>query len=518
MNRVFYLLLFIFSTLFSFGKSSTDSVLICLDKALGEQKYYLKIKESCIDSLKKLLAGSVGDEEIYLLNNKLAKEYELFVSDSALRYIDRNLLLATQSGAKKWMDETLIRQSAVFTVSGMYKEALESFVRIDRKNLSAALLLDYYACGRQLYSFLSIYSHSEKYTLEYLCKAEAYRDSLLMVLPSGSPAYRLNALERIIGKGETARAKYELYKLLAELPDNLHEYARTAFSLALIYKGEGQTDLYEYFLALSAISDIKSSVKENAALQNLAVSLYEAGDIERAYRYIKQSLEDAVFCNARLRTIEISGILPVIDAAYRFKGEEQKRQLVFFLILVSLLSASLIVAIVLIYEQMKKLSVIQKKLRQSNHIKEEYIGHFLSLCSVYIEKLENFRRMVNRKLVVGQAEEVLRITRSSQYADVEQKEFYANFDGAFLHLYPNFVEKFNQLLQPEERFVLKQGELLNTELRIYALIRLGIDDTPKIAGFLHYSVNTIYTYRNKVKNKAISRNDFEQCVMNISSL
>lgn len=219
-----------------------------------------------------------------------------------------------------------------------------------------------------------------------------------------------------------------------------------------------------------------------------------------------------------MRTVEISRVLPVIEAAYKQQIERQRHQLVFFLIVVSILSAFLIVSVILIYKQMKKLSATQRNLKQANHIKEEYIGHFLNLCSIYIEKLDRFRSTVNRKITAGQAEELLKLTKSSQFAGVEQKEFYANFDNAFLHLYPNFVAEFNELLQPEERFVLKTGELLNTELRIFAIIRLGIDDSSKIANFLHYSINTIYTYRNKVKNKAINRDKFEEEILKIGAV
>ena len=300
-------------------------------------------------------------------------------------------------------------------------------------------------------------------------------------------------------------------------PNDLSSFY-TDEELATFADNEVKSEEYEKYLILSTISDIKASVKENAALPSLAFVLYGQGDITRAYHYIKRSLEDAIFCNARLRTIEISGMLPVIDAAYKLQIERQRRQLVLFLIIVSLLSVFLIISVVLIYKQVKKLSVARRHLRQANHIKEEYIGHFLNLCSLYIEKLDNFRRTVNRKITAGQTEELLKLTKSSQFAGMEQKEFYANFDNAFLHLYPDFVTEFNRLLQPEERFIMKPGELLNTELRIFAIIRLGIDDSSKIANFLHYSINTIYTYRNKVKNKAINRENFEEEIMKIGVL
>ena len=165
---------------------------------------------------------------------------------------------------------------------------------------------------------------------------------------------------------------------------------------------------------------------------------------------------------------------------------------------------------------MKKLSATQRNLKQANHIKEEYIGHFLNLCSIYIEKLDRFRSTVNRKITAGQAEELLKLTKSSQFAGVEQKEFYANFDNTFLQLFPTFVEDFNTLLAEGEQIYPKANERMSTELRIFALIRLGITDSVKIAQFLRYSVTTIYNYRTKVRNKAAGdRDQLEQEVMKI---
>ena len=152
--------------------------------------------------------------------------------------------------------------------------------------------------------------------------------------------------------------------------------------------------------------------------------------------------------------------------------------------MISILSLLLVVAVVWIMSEMKHLSVARAHLEQaneqlqmSNHIKEEYIGRFLKLCSTYIDRLDAYRRMVNKKLTGGQMEELLKMVRSRDVLDTDLKELYGNFDTAFLHLFPDFVGKFNELLQPEERIILRKGELLNTELRIFALIRLGIDDS-----------------------------------------
>lgn len=518
MKRFFFL--FLCCTLCAAaGGVGVDSVLLSLDGVLSRQEVYMKEKEERIDSLKQQLRASrLSRQQQFRLNQQLGVAYELFVSDSAMKYFDRSLAIAEELKNSAWIDEARLKQVAVFSVSGLYKEAAETLHRIDRSTMPDSLLPSWYNCARQLNSFLAVYSHNEPYMAEYNRLHALYRDSLLGVLPPSSPDYRLYKSEQLSAAGQYAQARKVLQELMNSQSETSNIYGRAAFSLALIYKVEGNEGGYEKYLALSAISDIKSSVKENAALQNLAIALFQRGDVSRAYRYIKYSLEDAVFCNARQRTVEVSGILPVIDAAYKLQTEKQRKQLILFLVLVSVLSLFLIVAILLIYKQMKKLSATRQKLQQANHIKEEYIGHFLNLCSLYIEKLDTFRRTVNRKLVAGQTEELLRLTKSSQYAGMEQKEFYTHFDSAFLHLYPRFVEELNELLQPEERFVLKQGELLNTELRIFAFIRLGIDDSSKIANFLHYSINTIYTYRNKVKNKAIDRDKFEEEILRIGSV
>lgn len=519
MKRLFFLLILFGSALCVSAAMQADSVFVRLDKVLDEQNLYIRQRENCIDSLKRELGQpSLSLQRRFMLNQKLGEAYELFVSDSAMVYFNRSFDIARSLHNTDWMNEARLHQVGVYSVSGMYVEALETLQSIDRHKLPAKLLSLWYNCARQLYSFLVSYSHDNIFVARYTRLHHEYRDSLLALLPPASPEYELYEAERLMADGRNDRAKMVLRNLMEHQPETSNIYGRAAFSLSGIYKEERDVSAYEKYLALSAISDIKASIKENAALQNLAIVLYEQGYINRAYRYIKCSLEDAIFCNARLRTIEISNILPVIDAAYKQKIEEQRKQLIIFLVLVSILSCCLIVAVLLIYKQMKKLSFIQQNLKQANHIKEEYIGHFLNLCSIYIEKLDNFRRLVHRKVSAGQVEELLKLTKSSQFAGMEQKEFYANFDNAFLHLYPHFVEELNALLQPEERFVLKSGEMLNTELRIFAFIRLGIDDSSKIANFLHYSINTIYTYRNKVKNKAIDRERFEEEILKIGAV
>jgi DNA-binding CsgD family transcriptional regulator len=239
--------------------------------------------------------------------------------------------------------------------------------------------------------------------------------------------------------------------------------------------------------------------------------------------------------------MQSADIMSLIDKTYQAMIVKQNRQLKWMLLLAGALALLLLASIVYIYAQMRRLIASRLRLRQANNlqkqlneslkeinealqvsnqslkesnlIKEKYIGQFLNLCSAYIEKLDAYRRMVYKRAAAGNIKELLQITKEPTSIESATDELYTHFDRAFVQLFPNFITQFNDLLQPGERIVPKKGELLNTELRIFALIRLGIDDISQIADFLRYSVNTIYNYRAKIKNRAIVERDrFEDAV------
>lgn len=308
-------------------------------------------------------------------------------------------------------------------------------------------------------------------------------------------------------------------------------------ALASVYGAKGDHKQEKKYLTISAIADVQSGTKEYISLWKLANLLYGEGDIERAYTYMECSMQDATFCNARYRTMEISGMLPVINSTYEAKLHEEKEQLVTLFIWISILAAVLLVALVYIYHQMKRLSLARKtmddmnkelkhingdlqelnaRLQESNRVKEEYIGYVFNMCSVYIDKQEEFRKMLARKVKAGQLDDLVKTIHSTTFVTGELKEFFHTFDSVFLKLYPKFVNDFNNLLQENERIYPKEGELLTPKLRVFALIRLGISDSGKIATFLHYSSQTVYNYRLKVRSKSfLSKEDFLNMVQKI---
>lgn len=500
-----------------FGESDLASELYRLDKLLERQDVYRAEKELRIDSLHFLLRKSANKiERVSYLDMQIGKEYQFFRSDSAIAYFSRSLEAARRCENAAWLNESKMYLIISLSVSGIFKESSEIEGNINRSALPDSLLSLWYYTKQQMNHYASLYTNSTSFAKRYGEQEQIYRDSLWRSLPANSlEALYCEAIDEQTNKNYD-KAQNILLRILKIAPENTHMYGQAASLIAGILKRERRNDEYPKFLITAAVSDIKTVIKENSALYKLAIYLYKQGDYKRAYKYIKYSLEDAVVCNANMRAIRISHVLPVIDTAYRYEEQQQKKMLFIFVIVASALSFCLIIFIFLLGKQMKKLSVTKKKLEQANLIKEEYIRHFLELCSVYIGKLYSFRRTVSRKIRVGQTEELLRMTKDSDVTEIEQKEFFTNFDLAFLHLFPNFVQDFNKLLYQEGRFILKADELLNTELRIFALIRLGINDSTKIANFLHYSLNTIYTYRNKVKCKAVDREHFEINLMKIN--
>lgn len=506
------------------GTSSFTALTASLDEAIEAHRHYVAVREGRIARLKRqLLDADTANLSFFRWNGEIYKEYKAYICDSAIHYLRVNLDWAERYGQRNAALETRLELAHLMASAGMYEEAAELLRQTDKASLPSHLLPDYYNACHKLYTELSFYTLDDSFKKHYQALATHYDDSLMQVLLPSSPLYLERRETREAAAGHPDEALSINDTRLAHAKPNTPEYALVTYQRSLLYRRLGNREEEKRYLALSALTDIRLSITDHASLWNLAELLYEEGDMEHAYRYIRFSWDETNRYNARSRSLQTAGILSLIDLTYQAMREKQNDRLRLYLWLISALIVLLVVAVGFIYRQMQRLSAARNKLEHaneqlqlSNNIKEEYVGRFMNLCSVYINRLDTYRRMVNKKISAGQMEELLKMVRSREVLDTGLKELYDNFDTAFLHLFPDFVDKFNDLLQPEERIVLRKGELLNTELRIFALIRLGIDDSSQIAEFLRYSVNTIYNYRAKVKNKArISREDFEIRLMQI---
>ena len=522
MKRLLFLSMAVVMTINTFSADARQKIeeIERLDRMVSEKGRYDDLKYQRLDSLTRLSgrSGLPVSEKIDIYT-RLGDEYTLFKADSAMAFYSRGLKLAKESGDSVRKISIYLKKIRPEMIAGFHAEANSDFFEINTHTIPENMLPDYYECGYRIYSFaLSSIEKNSSYYDYYYNTTNEYRRKWIASMPEGSVRRRLYEAEQALWDGKLPLAQMIARELLSELPENRNEYAIAAAIMANIMRINGNDDECIRYFAMSAISDIQGSVKENQSMYELAMMLYDRGDIDRAYRYIFSSIEDAAFCNAQLRVYNASRMLPVIEASHREELKKHETVLLIYIMVVSILFLGLAVAVLLLMKQMKKLSRARMKLKEANTTKDEYMGQFIELCSVYMRRLDSFTKLVNRKLTSGQIDDLIKTTKSIKFNEEQHREFYQAFDLAFLKIYTTFIDDVNALLRPEERIVVDTPGSLNTELRIYALYRLGIVDNSKIAEFLKYSVNTIYTYRNKMKNKAIDRANFEDSIMKIGAI
>ena len=527
-----------------------------LDSLLEQQDLFVRVKEERIKQLKMQYSRVKDVKELYAMNRMVYLEYRVYDADSALHYINKNIQLAQQTNNRTWEVVSLLEQSFVLTSSGLLTEALKAVSDIQPEELPQNLRSEYFGRLCTLYSRLRDYSSENSQLSEHYNNLQkAFRDSVYLTATPDELRYWNCRAWLYLGTPEIEPVKQAFEENKQTLSNDSRKYSIATYNLSAIYRSENNDSKYLENLILSAMADIRSVNGDIGSLQEIAEYLFKHGEIDRAYNYILYCSQKAMLFHNRVRIVKMSHLQNQIYKAYQEQSRTQQKRLQASLIAVSFLFLVLIGAFLFIRKQMhrlkeanlkldstnQKLSVnmdalstahqrleevnmqlkdlntqlqeVNDQLRESNYVKEEYIGYVFNICSTYISKLEEFRKNINRKLKVGQIEDVKAMTDSSATASNELKEFYQNFDTIFLHLYPDFVGDFNALLLPEERIELKEGELLNTELRIHALIRLGITDSVKIADFLHCSAQTVDNNRLRTRNKSIiPKEDFINAV------
>lgn len=529
-NVTYYIFTLLLSCPLVLLAETTDnkSALRKLDDILSKKEIFLIRKEKKIDDLKVKLTHVSDPAERYKLYDSISDTYIHYQADSALHYINKRMELLPLLNCPELVNDIIIDRATVMGVMGMYMEAIEQLAKLNTEELTPATLIAYYQTYRACYGWLADYTTNKEEKKKYLQKTDLYRDSIISVMPPETNRTIVEAEKCIVnGKADTA-----LEMLNDALKDEVDERQKIFiyYTLAEAYDMKKDIEKEIYYLTLTAIGDLESSVREYASLQKLAQLMYKQGDIDRAYKYLSRSMEDAVACNARLRFIEVAEFLPIIDKAYKMKDEKERDVTRTMLISVSLLSLFLIVAIFYLYRWMRKLSamrhdlslaneqmkLVNKELEETGKIKEVYIARYLDRCVNYLDKLETYRRSLAKLAMASRIDDLFKAIKSEQFIRDERNEFYNEFDKSFLKLFPNFITSFNQLLVEEGRVYPKSDELLTTELRIFALIRLGVVDSNRIAHFLGYSLATIYNYRSRMRNKAaVDKDRFEQDVMNL---
>jgi len=494
-----------------------EKVLLRLDKEIERRDGYNMLCESRIDSIKSRRRGTAPGSMPWMdATMKIARSYSSFNIDSALSYYTEGLEMARSLKNDSLLTEFKVRRATYLTVSGYVHDAINEFEAVDTTGFGEGLKRTYYASGRQMYSYISNYYDGFLSTYDYWNnRALTAQRALIGHLPQGSPDYRLNLGEYLFAVREYARSRSMLLDLINDIDPDTSAYAIACNILSDIAKARGNRNEQIYYLALSAITDTRMGQREVTSIQELGGILFEIGDSRRAHDYLITAMNNAVESRASVRLSHISELLAVIENDH-LRQIAQWRRLIYIIIAGLLASLfALMAAMYFLRRELHRVARMKYHLEESNKTKEVYISRFMALCSIYMDKLKQFCKLTNRKITAGQVDELLKLTKSGKFIEEQSREFYAVFDDAFLHIYPDFVEKVNALLRPEEKIVLQEGEMLNSDLRILAFMRLGIDDTTRVAQILNYSVNTIYAYRNKLKNKAICRDTFESDIQAI---
>ncbi len=526
-------------TLTVYAQPVTDSLLNELNKVLANKDAYVSKKQDAIARLRSQLAAAATENEKYGVYEALYEQYKSFNYDSAYTYSKK-----LQASALALKDSHLIalsRMKLAFTLlsSGLFKETLEELNGTGLQALPTQDKIDYYFLKARAYFDLSDYDRSPDYSSIYDPKGIKCIDSALALCRPGTFSY----LE-LKGLGDLRMSAFDdgrkTYTALLSLPGlSPHDFAVNACCLSYICEIKGPQDKSIDLLIRAAIADLKSATKETVAIYKLADILHKRGDIKNSYIYIQQAMDDATFYGALQRQARISSILPIIEAQWVNQIEHQKRLLYIYSAIITLLGLSVVVFAIIIFRQLKKLRIadeiikaanislqennlaledLNKHLSTANKIKNEYIGYYFNINSIYIEKLESFQKSLEKKLTGKRYEDALSTVKNLNLEN-ERQQLFHTFDNVFLRLFPDFVKKFDELFNKEERICIPDGQLLGTEHRIFALIRMGIHDNDRIAKLLGYSVNTVYSYKNRIKNRSFVHNDeFEDRIMAIEAV
>lgn len=544
-----FALWFLSMSLSASAASDMDNWLNRLDESLKHHEDYEQIRIDRINKLKDQLRQAHGTDE-FDLNFALFDEYKSYCYDSAVAYANSCLNLSIQLND----EQRILRSKNAIAFSlisaGILSEAREVLNSMDRSKLSDTLLCDYYDQQCRLWRSMADYVKEEPFYTQYISQSNNYLDSLLQLLPEGSMKWLSCKGSHQMRDNQWEEALVTLEKVLQQCGDDLHLRAMTCAEIAWAYVWlNNEEKAIEYF-AQSAIADNESATHEITALYHLARLIYKQGDYERASFYVHQALEDVNFYNSRLRKVEINDILPIIEQD-RYNAIRSQRN---WYIAITVLTLALLLGILWGYwfirrknrkltearetiaNQLQLLQVANNQLQQVNSqlqqvnsrlqqvnsqlteadkIKTAYIGRSFYSNAEFIEKLEKVYRAIDRKITARQYDD-LRYTLKESTLNSERESMYQSFDETFLKLFPNFVERFNMLFEEADRKTPQKANTLTSEMRIFALIRLGITDSERIAKFLDYSVHTVNTYKTRIKNRSTADNDkFEHLIMQI---
>lgn len=547
MKRTFTIIILLTSYLFA--KAETQALYQKLDSVIAKREQYTQDKEQKINMIKKSARVVTDKITLMKLYNEIYNEYNHFRFDSAMTYAKKGLELAIKEKNDYYYYLNTIHEAMLLATGGLYSEAKANLDQLTESKMDSTLLYEYNLAQYWLYTYWSDYSKDSEYRTVYWENKIKYLKRTVPLAKKYPNDYNYLMGEYfmyIVGDGHKSLPYYN--KVIENEPYNSRLYSTACFAISCIYAALGDEEKHEEYLIRTVITDVVTPVKENLSFQDLAMLLFRKGgdsQLKRAEQYIQLSMEDAKFYNNRLRIIDNSNKLPAIISKYKEMMKEQNDKLRSSLTWTIILLLGLIISLTFIIRQNKLLSKHRRKIAESNrqltelndelsllnsglkqsnskmqvtNVKREALAKlYIDLCSKYIERLSKYQKLVCRKIKANQVNDLLSTMTSSRLSDEDAATFMHNFDKAFLDQYPTFITEFNSLLQPEHAIKTKNNTL-TTELRIFALVRLGVKESSEIANLLFYTPRTIYNYRSMTKNKAINKESFENDVLHLCSM
>ena len=504
------------------GSDRLEEALEDLNQVMAESPALESLKKEHIRSLEVACFKAGSYAERLPLARQIVEEFSSYNLDSTLTWIGRWKEWAEAAGLREdalWADFV---QGEILSDAGYYMEAYNVLGKEpDLEGLSHQAVTAYF------HALYRLADNVEENTLIAegaipLHHKTVYADSLLTLYDRSSPEWRAMRVYKLMDQKAFVQARRDNAILLNQLDKDSHDYAKAAFYESVLCDSLGLDSEKLLWEIASARADFKNVVKNYAGLTLVAIDLM-GSDINRSFHYIQTSLSDALFFNAKLRPWQISHYLVGIQQAYEQRMLDTNRTLsglTWSLLLLLLMLIGAAVALLLANRRVSKAKreaeELNSRLQEANGIKENYIGLFLSQLSDKIGKIKSMESHVIKQLRYGKGEQLMKEMIASNAVEKETDAFYDTFDSTFLAMYPDFVNQFNDLLEPEARIIPKKGEKLNTELRIFALMRLGIEDSNAVAELLKYSVRTIYNYKVKIRNAArVPREEFDEMVRKI---
>ena len=509
-----------------------------LDSLIAEQPRIVAAKEARLERLKADLAKTAWGPQRYVALKQLYDEYAAYQYDSAYAYVTQGLRLAESMRNDSLVNEAHLDLAHILATACLMDKAQQTLDQIDVSRLSASQLIQYHRTRTDLLIYQAEYVQGTQYAEEYIRQLVAARRAANAVnMPQNDVNYLITQAECYADDKQPQRAIDLLSRLMDDYRSGDRMYSIITSTMSFYYSQMGDKDNQMLYLIKSAESDLEGCIRENTSMRAIADRLFDEGDIDRAYRYMRVAVDDANFYGTRLRNIQASRIVPKILDAYQTKQDRNRRNMMWLLGILSLIALLLVGGVIAIYQLLKRYRRLNEQkhaineqlqqvneqlgdtvgqlhetnglLREREKIKEEYIARFLALSSKFIDRGEDQRKALYRLYRDRKTEDLVRELKSTHFGNENAHLFYENFDNAFLNIYPTFVDKVNMLLQEDGKIEVKRGKRLTTESRVLALVRLGITDSDAIAAILRASLTTIYTYRSKLKARAINKDDFE---------